>query len=112
MTANYVPFHFDIIGLGANVDVELGCCGGKVGGWGEMGLLMLLFYCMIGRAAIDIFAIDTNAHIFNALTKFSRSRSVCLSRRVGRGGLDGMGLGLLVFAALTKSSRRVGRGGR
>jgi hypothetical protein len=50
--------------LGADIDVDLGFCGGEVWGWGEMGLLMLFFYCMIGRAAIDIFAIDTDAHGF------------------------------------------------
>jgi hypothetical protein len=63
LTANYVPFHFDIIGLGADVDVDLGFCGCEVWGWGEMSLLMLFFYCMIGGAAIDIFAIDTDAHM-------------------------------------------------
>jgi hypothetical protein len=63
LATNYVPFHFDVIGLGADVDVDLGFCGGEVGRWGEMGLLMLFFYCMIGGAAIDIFAMDTNAHV-------------------------------------------------
>jgi hypothetical protein len=63
LATNYVPFHFDVIGLGADVDVDLGFCGGEVGRWGEMGLLMLFFYCMIGGAAIDIFAMDTNAHM-------------------------------------------------
>ena len=88
-TANYIPFHFDIIGLGADVDVDLGFCGGEVGRWGEMSLLMLFFYCMIGRAAIDIFTIDTNAHTFNSK---------------GKGSFFGVYADLLVFPA--KGKRR------
>jgi hypothetical protein len=57
-----------------------------------MGLLMLFFYCMIGRAAIDIFAIDTNAHIFFHAKGAEAWR--CLGEVVGgyRKGREGGGL--------------------
>lgn len=45
-----------------DIDIDRGLNRFEVGEFGQVGLLMLRFDCMIRRAAIDIMAIDTNTH--------------------------------------------------
>jgi hypothetical protein len=66
--AHDVPFHFDDFTVLANVDVNRRLSGLEIGGFGQVGLLVLVLYGMVGAAAIDILAVNANTHGGLALT--------------------------------------------
>jgi hypothetical protein len=47
----------------ANVDVNRRLYGFKIGHFSEVGLLVLMFHCMVGRTSIDVVAVNANAHL-------------------------------------------------
>jgi hypothetical protein len=59
---HHVPFHFYIVFLRTNVDIDTGFGGIEIRMIGKMCLFMLAFYRVIGEAPIDIFTINANAH--------------------------------------------------
>ncbi len=61
-TADYIPFHFNFVLVGANVDVDGGFYGVEIGCFGEMDLFVLSFYGVVGEAAVYIVAVNTNTH--------------------------------------------------
>jgi hypothetical protein len=60
LTAHHVPFHFGA--PIADVDIDLGLQGLKIGAEGEMRLLMLGFHGMVGGAVINVMAVNADAH--------------------------------------------------
>ena len=61
-TADYIPFHFNFVLAGADVDVDCGFYGVEIGCFGEMNLFVLSFYGVVGEAAVYIMAVNTNTH--------------------------------------------------
>jgi hypothetical protein len=62
LTANYIPFHFNFVLAGADVDVDGGFYGVEIGCFGEVKLFVLFFYGVVGEAAVYIVAVNTNTH--------------------------------------------------
>jgi hypothetical protein len=60
--ADHVPFHLDFIALVADVDINAGLGRFEGGGFGEVGLLVLVFDGVVGGAAIDVVAVDADTH--------------------------------------------------
>lgn len=59
-TADNIPLHFGA--MVADVDIDFGGLRLKIRSFREIGLLMLGFDGMIGKTAIDIVAVNANAH--------------------------------------------------
>jgi hypothetical protein len=69
-TTHHVPFHFDVISLGTNIDVDTGFLGIEIWAIRQVGLFVLTFDGMVGETAIHIMAVDTNTHGENILGAF------------------------------------------
>jgi hypothetical protein len=66
--AHDIPFHFDDFAILTNVDVNGRFGRLEGGGLGQVGLLVLVLYGIVGAAPIDIMAVDANTHGGLALT--------------------------------------------
>jgi len=61
-TTDYIPLHLDFFGGGADIDIDSWLDRLKIWIFRQMGLLVLVFYGVVGETAIDIYAINTNTH--------------------------------------------------
>lgn len=73
LATDYIPFHLDILLLRANIHVDGGVVGFKGGRFGDVGLLVLRFYGIVGFAAIDEMTVHTNTHSRNGMAICSYS---------------------------------------
>lgn len=62
LTPDYIPFHFNFVLAGTDVDVDGGFYGVEIGCFGEVNLFVLFFYGVVGEAAVYIVAVNTNTH--------------------------------------------------
>jgi hypothetical protein len=60
LTPDYIPFHFNFVLAGTDVDVDGGFYGVEIGCFGKVNLLF--FYGVVGEAAVYIVAVNTNTH--------------------------------------------------
>jgi hypothetical protein len=60
--AHDVPFYFDDFAILTDVDINGRLGGLEAGGFGQVGLLVLVLYGIVGATRIDILAIDANTH--------------------------------------------------
>jgi tRNA nucleotidyltransferase (CCA-adding enzyme) len=63
-----IPFHFDDFAILTDVDINGWLGGLEIGDFGQMGLLVLVLYSVVGAAPIDILAVNANTHAGLALT--------------------------------------------
>jgi hypothetical protein len=68
--AHHIPLHFNFTILVPDVDIDRWFGRFKIRGRGEVGLLMLMLNRIVGGAAIDVLAIDTDTHGSNPLTNW------------------------------------------
>lgn len=67
LATDNIPLHFDIVLPGPNIDVNGRNLRFKIGIFGDVRLLVLRFYGVIGFAAIDKMTINTNTHSRNSM---------------------------------------------
>jgi len=61
-TTHYIPLHENLFALGADIDIDARRVSSEIGVCGEMGLLVLGFYSMVGDTAIYKFTVNADTH--------------------------------------------------
>ena len=59
---HHIPFHLNFFPLRPDIDVDRRFYGLKAGSFRQVRLLMLGFNSMVGRAAIDVVAVNADTH--------------------------------------------------
>lgn len=61
-TANHIPLHLNLFPAGSDININRRFYGLKIGSFSQVRLLMLGFNSMVGRATINVVAVNADTH--------------------------------------------------